>query len=367
MERTLRGLPSPAASASEKCPWCGSTITHAKFLQIQAAIREDERKKLAEAERMLRTSLQREVAAQQQKLQKERQAIDAERGRINKLIDNVRQQEEKRRKKEIADVRQILQKDRDAALLKKDAEFARERAAMEKKIVDMSRRVKKAGGDLGEGAELDLFEELRGAFPDDEIAHVKGRPGIILHEVRYKGKSSGKILIDSTPRAAWQHAFVTKLRQAQTELAADHAILSTPVFPSGKRELFIESGVIVVAPARVRPMVEVLRKALIAMDVAKLSDAERADKLNRLFRFMTSSGFKRKLAEASDLANEALEIDVQEKRAHDTVWKKRGTVLTRIKHVLREIDTDVSAIVEARDEVEPPVPLRPAAFRVTSK
>ncbi|HJQ35752.1 MAG TPA: DUF2130 domain-containing protein [Thermoanaerobaculia bacterium] len=368
MERILRGLPAP--TTSEKCPWCGSTITHAKFLQIQAAIREDERKKLAEAERMLRTSLQKEVAAQQQKLQKERQAIDAERGRINKLIDNVRQQEEKRRKKEIADVRQILQKDRDAALLKKDAEFARERAAMEKKIADMSRRVKKAGGDLGEGAELDLYEELRGAFSDDQIARVKGRPGLILHDVRYKGKSSGKILIDSTPRAAWQHAFVTKLRQAQTELAADHAILSTPAFPTGKRELFIESGVIVVAPARVRPMVEVLRKALIAMDVAKMSDAERADKLNRLFRFMTSSGFKRKLAEASDLANEALEIDVQEKRAHDTVWKKRGTVLTRIKHVLREIDTDVSAIVEARDDDdEPPAPvqLRPAAYRVTQK
>ena len=367
MQRTL--LPS----AVEKCPWCGSTITHSKFLQIQAAIREDEKKKLAEAERMIHTRLQKEIAIQQQKLQKERQAIDAERGRINKLIDSVRQQEEKRRKKEIADVRQILQKDRDAALLKKDAEFAKERVAMEKKIADMSRRVKKAGGDVGEGAELDLYEELRAAFPDDQIARVKGRPGIILHDVRYKGKSSGKIVIDATPRASWQHAFVTKLRQAQTELEADHAILSTPAFPAGRRELFIESGVIVVAPARVRPMVEVLRKALIAMDVAKLSEAERADKLDRLFRFITSPGFKRKLAEASELASEALEIDVQEKRAHDTVWKKRGTVLTRIKHVLREIDTDVSAIIESRDdedeEEQPPapVPLRPAAYRVTQK
>src|SRR5215212_3476477 len=117
MERTLRGVPMNAVAATEKCPWCGSTITHAKFLQVQAAIREDERKKLAEAERMLHTRLQKEVAAQQQKLSKERQAIDAERARINKLIDNVRQQEERRRKKEIADVRQILQKDRDAQLL----------------------------------------------------------------------------------------------------------------------------------------------------------------------------------------------------------------------------------------------------------
>ena len=101
------------------------------------------------------------------------------------------------------------------------------------------------------------------------------------------------------------------------------------------------------APARARAIIEVLRKALVAMFVAKVSDAERTDKLSRLFRFITSAGFKRKLAEASDLAGEALEIDVQEKRAHDTTWKKRGTVLMRIKHVLREIDTEVSAIIEA--------------------
>ena len=367
MERNLRVVPPPdSANATEKCPWCGSKITHAKFLQVQAAIREDELKKLADHEQMIRARLQKEVAIQQQKLLKDRQAVEAQRSKMSKQIELVRQEADRQRKKEIADIRQILQKDRDAALLKKDAEFARERSAMQKKISDMSRRVTKAGGDAGEGAEIDLFEDLRGAFPDDQISRAKLRPGDIIQDVRYKGKSSGKIIIDTTPRAAWQHAFVTKLRQVQTELAADYAILSTPVFPAGRRELFIESGVIVVAPARVRAMIEVLRKTLIAMDVAKLSDAERADKLNRLFRFITSTGFKRKLAEASDLAGEALEIDVQEKRAHDTVWKKRGTVLTRIKHVLREIDTEVSAIVEARDEGEP-VPLRAAAYRVTSK
>lgn len=154
-------------------------------------------------------------------------------------------------------------------------------------------------------------------------------------------------------------------------MSADHALLATTAFPAGRRELFVDSGVIVVAPARVRAMIEVLRKALIAMHVAKLSDAERADKLDRLFKFIISPAFKRKLAEASDLAGEALDIDVQEKRAHDLVWKKRGTVLTRIRNVLRGIDTDVSAIIEARDEApEPtpaPTPFRAAAYRVTSR
>ena len=349
-------------AATEKCPWCGSTITHAKFLQIQAAIREDERKKLAAAEKTLRAQLEKEVTAQAQKLTKERQALQAEKARIAKTIELVKQQADRDRKKEIAEIRQILQKDRQAALLRKDAEFARERQALEKKIFEMSRRVKKGAGEVGEGAEIDLYDELRGAFPDDQIVRVQGKGAAdLLHDVRYKGKSAGKILIDSKPRAAWQQAYVTRLRQDQSETGADHAILSTPIFPSGRRELFVDAGVIVVSPARVRAIIDVLRKTLIAMHVAKLSDAERADKLSRLFKFITSAAFKRKIAEASDLAGEALQIDVDEKRAHDHVWKKRGTVLTRIRNVLREIDTDVSAIIESKDEG---TVIRPAAFRV---
>ena len=177
-----------SASAVEHCPWCGSPITHAKFLKVQAAIREDERKKLAEIER-------------------------AERAKIAKQLELLKKSFEEQRKKDLADARRIYEKDRQNALLRKEAEFAREREAMQKRIAEMSRRVKKAGGEVGEGAELDLYEELRGAFPDDNLVRVKGKPGVLLLDVRYKGKSAGKIIIDSTPRAAWQHAFVTKLRQ----------------------------------------------------------------------------------------------------------------------------------------------------------
>jgi len=360
-------------STTERCPWCGSTITHAKFLQIQDAIRKDEQLKLAAAEKAIKERLSKELLVQQQRLVKEREALAAERAKITKAVEAAKQEAEKVRRKELAEVRQILQKDRDTALVKKESEFAREREKLQKKIVEMSRRVGKAGGEsLSEGGEIDLYDDLREAFPDDQLARTKGKSGgTLLHDVRYKGKSAGKILIDARPKAAWQHAFVSKLRQDQSEAGADHAVLATTAFPAGKRELFVDSGVVVVAPARVRAMVEVLRKTLIAMHVAKLTDAERADKLSRLFKFITSSGFKRKLAEASDLASEALEIDVEEKRAHDHVWKKRGTVLTRIKHVLRDIDTDVSAIVEARDAAAPGpetggAVLRPAAFRVKS-
>lgn len=333
------------AATTERCPWCGSTISHDKFLQIQNAIREEERRKLTLAEKTLKAQMD-------QKLFAERKAIAAERAKLAQVAA----QGEKQRQKELAKVRRILQKDREQALLKKEAEFARERDAMQKKISDMTRQIsKKSPAEVAEGAEIDLYDELRAAFPEDEMVRVqRGKAGgTILQEVRYKGTAAGRILIDSKQRAAWQHAFATKLRQMQTETAADYALLSTAVFPAGRKEMFIDSGVIVVAPARVAVLIDVLRRALISMHVAKLSDAERADKHSDLFRFITSPAFRKKLAEAENLAGEALELDVQEKRAHDNVWKKRGMVLSRIKHVLREIDTDVSAIIETPSASRP--------------
>ena len=120
--------------AVERCPWCGSKITHSRFVQIQDAIRKDEQRKLAALEK----------------------AFDTERAKIAKQVELTKQESDKLRRKEIAEIRQILQKDRDAALVRQEAAFARERDAMQKKIAQMSRRVGKGGGEIGEGAEIEL-------------------------------------------------------------------------------------------------------------------------------------------------------------------------------------------------------------------
>ena len=61
---------------------------------------------------------------------------------------------------------------------------------------------KKTANELGDGAEIDLFEALRESFPGDKITRIpKGQAGVdILHEVLYKGESCGKIIVDSKNR-----------------------------------------------------------------------------------------------------------------------------------------------------------------------
>ena len=279
-------------------------------------------------------------------------------------LKQVQQDAEKQRQKELADQRQVLEKDKTLALLKQQSASARDREALIKKMQILENQLKKkTANELGDGAEIDLFEALRESFPGDKITRIpKGQAGAdILHEVLYKGEACGRMIIDSKNRQSWQNAFVTKLRQDQVEAGAEHAILATTVFPTGKKEMCIESGVIVMAPGRVVYIAQLLRQAMVSMHVKGLSMKERAGKMSRLYDLITSESYSGKFAEANKLTQDILDLEVQEKTAHDNVWKKRGTLVKRIHNVLREAETEVAAIVEGGHDGE-----APPAFRAKS-
>ena len=178
----------------------------------------------------------------------------------------------------------------------------------------------------------------------------RGNPELTsIHHRQQRQSIVGKIVIDSKNRQAWQNSFVTKLRQDQTQAGAEHAILSSTVFPCGKKELCIEADVIVSNPARVSHIISLLRRSMITVHVKGLSLTERASKMSRLYTLITSEKYAQKFRELEKLTNDILDLDVQEKKAHDNVWRKRGTIATRLNNALSEVDTDVAAVIEAQD------------------
>jgi hypothetical protein len=52
--------PNGPDPASERCPWCGSSISRAEYQRIRQNITEQERARLAEVERTLRQQFARE-------------------------------------------------------------------------------------------------------------------------------------------------------------------------------------------------------------------------------------------------------------------------------------------------------------------
>jgi Uncharacterized protein conserved in bacteria (DUF2130) len=317
--------------------------------QAAAAAREAEAKaKVEAAEQINKLVLERNQAAARAKEAEAREAgvrkqvtEEAEREKLNVLTNQ----------------RQTLETDKKLALLKQQAEFNREREAVQKKMQLLERQLqKKTANELGDGAEIDVYETLREYFRTDSITRVpKGQPGPdIVHEVLYKGDSCGRIVVDSKNRQIWKNEYVTKLRQDQVEAGAEHAVLTTTIFPAGKKEMCIESGVIVVSPARAVYIVQLLRSAMVTMHVKGLSMKERSTKMAMLYNLITSDSYARKFAEANRLADEILKLDVDEKKAHDNVWKKRGSLTKQVQNVLREAETEVAAVVEGTDGDEAP-------------
>lgn len=291
----------------------------------------------------------KKLASERDEIAKKLKDAEASAATVRKqLQDNA----DRQKQKELSEQRQALDKEKTSVLLRQQAEFNRERESLQKKMEVMKSQLeKKTANELGDGAEIDLFDALRESFPNDRVTRIKkGQVGAdILHEVLYKGEICGRIIVDSKNHQSWQNAFVSKLRRDKVEAGAEHAILATTVFPAGKKELCLDADIIIISPARVAYVAQILRGAMVAMHVKGLSMKERSSKMILLYNLITSESYVGKFAEATRLTKDMLDLEVQEKTAHDNVWKKRGSIVKRMQSVLREVETDVAAVIESEE------------------
>lgn len=310
-----------------------------QFRQLQASE--------AEARKQVRQATDSKVALERSFNQR----LEAEKLTAEK---RARQETEALLKKEMESQRAIFEREHDADLAKQKSDFQKQNEAALKEVQELKRKLEeqKTANQLGDGAEVDLFDTLRQHFPGDKIVRVpKGQAGPdIRHWVLYKGETCGQIVYDSKNQLKYMTQWATKLDQDKIDAGADHAILATTVFPAGKKEIYIDdSGVILVNPARAVHIAHLLRAAMIEMHKKGLGQRERTGKTNRLYGFIISNEYKQHFDQVLKLTDELLDLDVEEKKAHDKVWKERGQRLRKQQHALSEIDTKVAAIVEAPD------------------
>lgn len=249
---------------------------------------------------------------------------------------------------EINSQREVLGKDKEAAVNAERAKNLEEKMRLESQLHDMQRQLqKKTADEHGEGAELELHELLKGTFEEDRVRRVqKGTAGAdIIHEVVHNGKLCGKIVYDSKNRSIWKSEYATKLRADQMAEHADHAVLSTNKFPAGARQLHIQEHVIVACPARVLALAELLRNHIIQTHELRISNEAREEKSAALYAFITSERCGQLLDSIEDLILKLEQIDVDEKKAHDSVWKKRGALLRTALKVNGDFCFEISRIV----------------------
>lgn len=355
-------IPSVLA-AGDRCPVCDQPVPDERLDEIRARIDAQRSAQTAEVTSRLRIEFTREKAdaietarrEAAQNAQEAQVALQAKIAEAEAKAKSIQETSDARLAKGLLEQREVLERAQTAAVnAEKSAAFEKERKLSDK-IEELQRALaNKTAEELGEGAEIDLFEVLRSAFEDDKFERVnKGQPGAdIIHVVMHNGKECGRIIYDSKNHNAWRNDFVTKLAADQMAARADHAILATRKFPSGTRHLHVQDGVILASPSRVVAVVEIIRQHVVHTHTLRLSGEARSQKTAQLYKFMTSQRCRDLFKRIDTHTDDLLDLQIKEKKAHEANWKKQGELLRSVQKIRAEICNELDLIVGGANDSE---------------
>jgi hypothetical protein len=356
--------------AEERCPVCEQPIPNEKAKQVRSRIDEWEgarrsamlaefAREKAEAEARARAEARAEAQAAAEaamtlrlaefrsRLAQEQQARTA----MQEEVAALQAEREAAVEKRVAEVQETLTRQKEDLQREKEAAVLAEKAKVLKltsELADLQRKLEgKTAHELGEGSEIDLYEQLRAAFTSDRIQRVpKGVNGAdVIHEVVHNGRACGKIVYDAKNRDAWQNGFAVKLNADKLAQGADHAILASNRFPRDKREIHLQDGVIVAAPARVLAIVEILRDQLVRLHQLRLSNEERGSKTEELYAFVTSEHCRQLIGQVEAQAGKMLDLDAREQEAHRRLWDQRKKLIHSVQKARSDLAFEIDRII----------------------
>lgn len=341
-----------------RCPVCSSIIRPeqlaiivgaeaARRLEIEQAVEAKFAKQLADAEKTRKG----EIAA----------AVKAALKVAETKLKTIREQQTATIATAVAAEREKTGKLVVEAVAAAKVEHATERARLE---ADLSLLQKKLAArpahQIGEPAEVDLYDTLVAAFPGDRISRVakgvKG-PDVVMDVVTPSGDIAGRVILDSKAHARWSNKFTTKLRADQLAgKPAEFAILVSSAFPAGARELHLQDGVLVVSPARVVVVVQFLRQQIIANHRLKLSVEARDEKGDRLLAYLTSDAGFECLGAFAKTIDDMIDLEARQLDVETGFHRRRGEMIRAIQRAHEELVTEIDRIISGNE----PVGLEPA-------
>ncbi len=344
----------------DRCPTCDQPIPNDRLDEVSKRIAARETQVKAEADARAAELIEARVKAAtdaartearaelEQVFNEKLAAAEAAKIQAEKSAAEQKAEFESALAERLSETREALEKSKIDAVNAEQVKHFEEMQKTKKLIEELQRKVdKKTAEELGEGAEVDLFETLKGEFPGDKIDRVKkGAAGAdIIHEVRHNGVPCGIIVYDSKNHGAWRYDHPAKLREDQLAAKADHAMLVTRMFPTGTTQLHIENGVIIANPARVAIIARLLRKQVVQMHMLKASNQERSRKSDELYSFMTSERFEQFVSTIQIAAKDLDDLQVEERKSHDKVWRRQGEMIAKLKKATNTFDEAVERII----------------------
>ena len=246
------------------------------------------------------------------------------------------------------EVRTALEKAKTEEINTLSANHAEEKSKLSTQVAALQKQLK---SEVGEGAAVNLYEELRKKFPKDEITKINKSSGAdIRHVVMHNKKVCGKILYDSRNRNLWQATFAANLRKDMITEKADHAILTTSKFPKDGKHICPWEGIIAANPARVAVLAEIFRDEIVRNRTQRVSEQDKERKTAKLYTYIASNDFTKFLKTLDGNDVKLLTLDEEEKSAHTAMWKKRGNLLKETQRLHGNLRVDIDRIVGTSDQ-----------------
>lgn len=320
-----------------KCPNCG------KEIELTEALRKDiEKDVTAETEKRVKKDLEEKMGLELQDLRKTLAEKDQKMAEFReqelKLREEKRQIEEARKEMELAVQRRVdeeRKKVEEEVLRQAQDKFHLKELEKEKVISDLKKALEDAQRKAQQGSqqtqgevlELNLEETLRSSFIQDTIEPVgKGVRGADIRQTvrSQSGVVCGVILWESKRTKAWTDDWTAKLKEDLRAEGANIPVIVSETLPKeAQNGMGIKDGVWVVSFSLVIPMAILLRKNLLEVAYQKVVSADKGNKTEQLYEFVTGHEFRQQLEALVEVYNGMQVEIVKERAAFEKIWKTR--------------------------------------------
>ncbi len=357
------------------CPSCKSTIPigEAVAMQIEERIRKELRNEfndrfkleVGRREKKIREQAVEDVTVQLRDLraeveEKTRKLAEAgekelELHRRQRDLEEQKQNLQLNLERQLAAEREKIAKDagervREESRLKL-AEKDQKLAEMKKQIEELNRRAEQGSQQAqGEALEVEIEKMLQDAFRYDAIKPVpKGIRGAdVVHEVRTtQGHYCGTILWESKRTKAWSDGWIGKLNSDKLDVNADMAVLVSTALPKDIQRIGQIDGVWVVDFATAMELAVVLRAALTELSAARSANVGKQEKIEQMYSFITGHEFRQRVESLiTTFAELKRDLD-QEKRAMERIWARREKQIDSVVHSTSGLYGQLQGIIGA--------------------
>lgn len=346
------------------CPHCGKSVEISEILkhQIEEEVKKDVAAKnkidLEKVKKDLEEKQSFEMEELKKEIEKKNQKLDEFREQEIKLREEKREIEEKRKDLALEVERKIDEERKkiEEKVLKEEDERHRLKEKEKDKIIedlkialdDAKRKASQSSQQLqGEVLELDLEEQLKGIFINDEFLPIpKGIEGAdIWQKVKNKhGQGAGSILWEIKRTKSWSKGWLPKLREDARKVNASTCIIISDVLPNEIKYYDRQEGVWICSYSHAVVLAKVLRDSILQIAIAKSSASHKDEKLQEIYAYITSEAFRHKIEshfESVAVLRDDLEM---EKRSMERIWKKREVQIQRLDRSMSQMFGEIQGI-----------------------